>query len=69
MTRTAARVVLGRKGIKIPDRSDPIDVFEENFGGDALMDLKNVAEELVEKETTGNITESMGKFLEIGRHV
>jgi hypothetical protein len=65
MTRTAARVVLGRRGIKIPDRSDPIDVFEENFGGDALMDLKNVAEELVEKETTGNITESMGKFLEM----
>ena len=64
MTRTAARVVLGRRGIKIPDRSDPIDVFEENFGGDALMDLKNVADELLEKETTGNITESMGKFLD-----
>ena len=64
MTRTAARVVLGRKGIKIPDRADPIDVFEENFGGDALMDLKNVGEELLEKQTTGNITESMGKFLE-----
>jgi len=64
MTRTAARVVLGRRGIKIPDRADPIDVFEENFGGDALMDLKNVGEELLEKETTGNITESMGKFLE-----
>lgn len=64
MTRTAARVVLNRRGIKIPDRADAIDVFEENFGGDALMDLKNVAEELVEKETTGNITESMGKFLE-----
>jgi hypothetical protein len=65
MTRTAARVVLNRRGIKIPDRADAIDVFEENFGGDALMDLKNVAEELVEKETTGNITESMGKFLEM----
>lgn len=64
MTRTAARVVLGRRGIKIPDRADPIDVFEENFGGDALMDLKNVGEELLEKQTTGNITESMGKFLE-----
>jgi hypothetical protein len=64
MTRTAARVVLGRRGIKIPDRADPIDVFEENFGGDALMDLKNVGEELLEKETTGNITESMGKFLD-----
>ena len=64
MTRTAARVVLGRRGIKIPERADPIDVFEENFGGDALMDLKNVGEELLEKQTTGNITESMGKFLE-----
>ena len=64
MTRTAARVVLNRRGIKIPDRADPIDVFEENFGGDALMDLKNVGEELLEKETTGNITESMGKFLD-----
>ena len=65
MTRTAARVVLNRRGIKIPDKADAIDVFEENFGGDALMDLKNVADELLEKETTGNITESMGKFLEM----
>ena len=64
MTRTAARVVLDRYGIKVPDRGDAIDVFEENFGGDALMDLKDVAEELVEKEQTGRITESMGEFLE-----
>ena len=64
MTRTAARVVLGRKGIKVPDRTDPIDVFEENFGGDALMDLKDVADELIEKEQMGRITESMGEFLE-----
>ena len=64
MTRTAARVVLGRKGIKIPERADPIDVFEENFGGDALMDLRQAGEELVEKEQMGRITESMGDFLE-----
>ena len=64
MTRTAARVVLDRNGIKVPDRADAIDVFEENFGGDALMDLKDVADELVEKEQTGRITESMGEFLE-----
>jgi len=64
MTRTAARVILDRNGIKVPDRADAIDVFEENFGGDALMDLKDVAEELVEKEQTGRITESMGEFLE-----
>ena len=64
MTRTAARVVLDRYGIKIPDRGDAIDVFEENFGGDALMDLKDVADELIEKEQMGRITESMGEFLE-----
>jgi hypothetical protein len=64
MTRTAARVVLDRYGIKYPEKADPINVFEENFGGDALMDLKNVGEELLEKETRGKITESMGEFLE-----
>ena len=64
MTRTAARVVLDRYGIKVPERVDPIEAFEENFGGDALMDLKDVGEELLEKETRGKITESMAEFLE-----
>lgn len=64
MTRTAARVVLGRKNIEIPEKADPIDVFEENFGGDALMDLRQAGEELLEKEQMGRITESMGDFLE-----
>jgi len=64
MTRTAARVVLDRYGIKYPEKADPINVFEENFGGNALMDLKDVGEELLEKETRGKITESMGEFLE-----
>ena len=64
MTRTAARVVLDRYGIKVPERVDPIEAFEENFGGDALMDLKDVGEELLEKEVRGKITESMGEFLE-----
>ena len=64
MTRTAARVVLGRKNIEIPEKADPIDIFEENFGGDALMDLRQAGEELLEKEQMGRITESMGDFLE-----
>ena len=64
MTRTAARVVLGRKNIEIPEKADPIDIFEENFGGDALMDLRQAGEELLEKEQMGRITESMGEFLE-----
>jgi len=64
MTRTAARVVLGNKKIPIPEKADPIEIFEENFGGDALMDLRQAGEELLEKESTGRITESMGEFLE-----
>ena len=64
MTRTAARVVLGNKKIPIPEKGDPIDIFEENFGGDALMDLRQAGEELLEKESRGGITESMGEFLE-----
>ena len=64
MTRTAARVVLGNKKINIPEKADPIKIFEENFGGDALMDLRDAGEELLEKQTTKGITESMGEFLE-----
>jgi len=64
MTRTAARVVLGNKKIPIPEKADPIEIFEENFGGDALMDLRDAGEELLEKQTTKGITESMGEFLE-----
>lgn len=64
MARTAARVVLGNKKINIPEKADPIKIFEENFGGDALMDLRQAGEELLEKESTGRITESMGEFLE-----
>ena len=64
MTRTAARVVLGNKKIDIPEKADPIEIFEENFGGDALMDLRDAGEELLEKQTTKGITESMGEFLE-----
>ena len=31
MTRTAARVILDRYGIKYPEKADPINVFEENL--------------------------------------
>ena len=64
MTRTAARVILDNAGIKVPEKVDPIDVVAKEFGVDVLMDLRDVAEELIEKERTGKITESMGEFLE-----
>ena len=64
MARTAARVILDNAGIKVPEKVDPLEVVAKEFGGDVLMDLKDVAEELIEKERTGKITESMGEFLE-----
>jgi len=64
MTRTAARVILDNAGIKVPEKVDPIDVIAKEFGVDVLMDLRDVADELIEKERTGRITESMGEFLE-----
>ena len=64
LTRTATRKILDRSGIKVPDKVDPIEVFEKNFGGDALMDVKDVAEEMIEIESMGKATKSMDEILE-----
>jgi len=64
LTRTAARKILDRAGIKVPEKIDPIEVFEKNFGGDALMDVKDVAEEMIELERMGKSTKSMDEILE-----
>ena len=50
MARTAARVILDNAGIKVPEKVDPLEVIAKEFGGDVLMDLKDVAEELIEKK-------------------
>jgi len=39
-------------------------VFEKNFGGDALMDVKDVAEEMIELERMGKSTKSIDEILE-----
>jgi len=64
LTRTAARKILDKSGIKVPEKIDPIEVFEKNFGGDALMDVKDVAEEMIELERMGKSTKSMDEILE-----
>ena len=64
LTRTAARKILDRAGIQVPDKVDPIEVFEKNFGGDALMDVKDVAEEMIELERMGKSLKSMDEILE-----
>ena len=64
LTRTAARKILDRAGIKVQDKTDAIDVFVQEFGADALMDVKNVAEEMIELESMGKSTKSIDEILE-----
>src|SRR5210317_123037 len=64
LTRTAARKILDRSGIQVPDKVDPIDFFVQEFGADALMDVKNVAEEMIEIERMGKATKSIDEILE-----
>jgi len=64
ITRTAVRKILDRSGIQVPDKADPIDFFVQEFGADALMDVKNVAEEMIELESMGKSTKSIDEILE-----
>ena len=62
ITRTAARSILDKKGIEI--KGDPLDVFRENFGQDALGDVANLADELLEIEKRGGMFKEMDEILE-----
>ena len=64
LTRTSVRRILEKNGIQVPDKADPIEVFATNFGADALMDVKNVAEEMLELEQMGKVTKSIDEVLE-----
>jgi hypothetical protein len=64
LTRTAARKILDRAGIKVPEKADAIDIFVKEFGADPLMDVKNVAEEMIELERMGKSVKSMDEILE-----
>jgi hypothetical protein len=64
LTRTAARKILDKAGIQVPDKVDAIEVFVKEFGGEVLIDVKNVAEEMIELERMGKSTKSMDEILE-----
>jgi hypothetical protein len=64
LTRTAARKILDRAGIQVPEKADAIDIFVKEFGADPLMDVKNVAEEMIELERMGKSTKSIDEILE-----
>ena len=64
LTRTSARKILDRAGIQVPDKVDPIEVFVKEFGGDVLIDVKNVAEEMIELQRMGRSLKSIDEILE-----
>ena len=63
VTRTLARRVLEKRNIEI-GKKDPIDVFNDTFG-EAIVDLKNLGEEMVEADQTGRQLKPMDDLLEI----
>ena len=63
VTRTLARRVLEKRGIEI-GKKDPIDVFDETFG-EIIVDVKDLAEDIIEAEQTGRNLKPMDDLLEI----
>jgi len=65
ITRTIARRILDKKGIKIDRREDPIDIFLNNFGMGAGTDIQNLGEEIAEAESTGRKLKPLDDLIEI----
>ena len=63
LTRALARRILDRKGIEI-GKKDPIDVFSDTFG-EAINDVNNLAEEMIEIDSRGGGMKDMDQMLEI----
>jgi hypothetical protein len=64
ITRTIARRILDKKGIEI-GKKDPIDIFLNNFGVGAGTDIQNLADEIVEAETSGRNLKPLDDLIEI----
>ena len=64
LTKTAVRSILGKKGIQVPERVDPTEIFIKEFGADVLGDVQNVAEEMIELQRMGKSTKSMDEILQ-----
>jgi len=63
ITRALARRILERKGIEI-GKKDPIEVFSDTFG-EAISDVNNLAEEMIEIDKRGGGMKDMDQMLEI----
>ena len=62
ITRALARRILDRKGIEI-GKKDPINVFTDTFG-EAISDVNNLAEEMLEIDARGGGIKDMDQMLE-----
>ena len=62
LTRTLARRILDRKGIEI-GKKDPLDVFNDTFG-ESILDVKNLAEEMIEIDRRGGGLKNIDQMLE-----
>jgi hypothetical protein len=65
ITRTIARRILDKKGIKIDRREDPLDIFTNNFGIGAGTDIQNLGEEIAEAESTGRKLKPLDDLIEM----
>ena len=63
LTRTLARRILDKKGIEI-GKNDPLDVFNNTFG-ESILDVKNLAEEMLEIDKRGGGLKDIDQMLEI----
>ena len=63
VTRTLARRILEKRNIEI-GKKDPIDVFDEIFG-EIIVDVKDLAEDIIEAEQMGRNLKPMDDLLEI----
>lgn len=63
LTRALARRILEKKGIDFAGK-DPLDAFSEIFG-DSIIDVKNLAEEMIEIDQRGGGMKDMDQMLEI----
>ena len=61
LTRTIARRILDKKNIQIGKR-DPIDVYSDIFG-EAVTDVKNLADELIEIDAAGGGTKNLDEMI------
>ncbi len=64
ITRALVRRILDKKGIEIGKGKDPIDVFTDTFG-EAISDVNNLAEEMIEIDSRGGGMKDMDQMLEI----